>query len=334
MRAIALSAPGGCENFRLVDVPAPVLRPGDVRIRVRAVSFNPIDHQLRRSGTADPAQPWILGRDVSGVVDTVHPDVDAFSPGDEVYSYITTRASSGAYAEYVAVPAELVALKPRALTHEQAAAVPVAAITAQMALEKLGVGPESSLFMAGGAGGVGSFALALARLRGVRRLMTTAGREASRSYLIQDCGVDAADILDYRDPDFVEQARACNGGNFDTALDLVGGKMLSACCELVGTDGHVASVTEGPGPDDVERLFASNASFHAIGANAYSLVDERRAWLRYRAMLHFLADHFDRGALGLPHVAVVGGFSVDSVRSAHEQLERSGVHGKLVMSLA
>ena len=334
MRAVVLDAHGGSENFRLAVLSVPTLRPGDVGIRVRAISFNPIDYQIRKGKPAgSPVASPVLGRDLSGVVDSVASGVEDIVPGDEVYSYIGTLASSGAYAEYVAVPAELVALKPRSLSHEQAAAVPVGAVTAIMALQKLDVGPATSLFVAGGAGGMGSFALALARTDGVRRLVTTAGNAASRAYLVDKCGIDDANILDYRDPAFLELALARNGGLFDCVLDLVGGAMLSACCKLVAVDGQLASVTEAPSESDFEYLFQKNASFHAVGANAYMLADDRKGWLKYRAILQRLAQLFDSGTLAPPQVTIFDEFSVESVQRAHALMERGGVQGKLVMSL-
>jgi NADPH:quinone reductase-like Zn-dependent oxidoreductase len=112
----------------------------------------------------------------------------------------------------------------------------------------------------------------------------------------------------------------------------VGGAMLSACCHLVGVEGHVASVTEAPAPDDFERLFEKNASFHPIGANAYMLVEDRRYWARYRAMLEELARMFDAGELAPLPVRNMGPLSADTVTRAHELLEGSAVQGKLVMT--
>ena len=145
------------------------------------------------------------------------------------------------------MPAELVARKPASLTHEQAAAVPVAGITASLALDKARVGKTTSVFIAGGAGGVGTFAILLARQLGVRSLVTTAGNSRSRAYLIEHCGLSDGQIVDYRDGGFMERAMKRNGGEFDVALDLVGGRMLSACCSLLAVDGDLASTAEAPG---------------------------------------------------------------------------------------
>ena len=335
MQAIVLTAPGNSSNFRVAELPTPTLRRGDVRIAVRSISFNPIDYQHRRrsSGGSSPNSA-ILGRDLSGVVDAVDDAVSDFRPGDEVYSYVCNLASSGAYAEYVSVPSELVAKKPASLSHDQAAAVPVAGITATLALEKARVTKGRSVFVAGGAGGVGSFVIMLSQQAAVTRLITTAGNDLSRAYLIDKCGLREDQIVNYKGVDYVAQARARNGGQFDCVLDLVGGTLLSAGCSLLAADGDLVSTTEAPREADFELLFQKNASFHSVGANAYSLTGDRSSWRKYQRLLGRLAASFDSGALRAPQVLNVGTFSVEAVRRAHDLLEYSSVQGKLVMSCA
>jgi len=137
MKAIILRAFGSTDNFAAVDLPIPDVDKGELRIKVKAVSFNPVDYQIRKGQPeGHHVRSMILGRDLSGCVDAVHQDITDFSVGDEVFSYVCNLASSGTYAEYVNVPAELVARKPISLTHEQAAAVPVAGITASLAFDK------------------------------------------------------------------------------------------------------------------------------------------------------------------------------------------------------
>jgi len=332
MRAITLTEFGSADNFRLIELPTPPLREGDVRIRVKAISFNPVDYQIRKGlPEAQRIRSQILGRDLSGVVDDVHASISDFRPGDEVYSYLCDRASSGSYAELVSIPQELVAKKPRRLSHEQAAAVPVAGITARLALEKVAAAHSRSLFIAGGAGGVGTFAIMQARQLGIQRLIATAGNPKSHAYLMEKCGLKESQVVNYRDEDFVAQALERNGGPFDCTLDLVGGPMLSACCRLLAIDGQLASITEVPTKEDFEFLFQRNAGFHPIGANAYSLTEDRNRWRLYQTMLAEFSRLFDSAALPAPHVTSVGTLSVEAVRQAHDLLERSAVQGKLVM---
>ena len=153
MKAIVLSSFGSADNFAAANLPIPEVRQGEVRIKVKAVSFNPVDYQIRKGQPeSSHIRSMILGRDLAGSVDAVHEDVTDFSVGDNVFSYVCNLASSGTYPEYVSVPAELVARKPACLTYEQAAAVPVAGITASIALNKARVDKTASVFIAGGAG--------------------------------------------------------------------------------------------------------------------------------------------------------------------------------------
>jgi len=333
VKAVVLAAHGGAENFHDAEVPVPGVCAGEVRIRVEAAAFNPVDWQVRAGRPEGRrARSMILGRDLSGTIDAVHESVTGLAVGDAVFCNVCNLGSSGTYAEYVCVPAELVARKPASLTHVQAAAVPVAGITASLALERAGAGSTTSLFIAGGAGGVGGFAIALARQLGVQELVTTAGSARSRAHLVARSAMDDERIVDYRDPRTVERALEINGGPFDIALDLVGGPMLSACCALVAVDGHVASVTEAPSRDDFETLFDRNATFHPVGANAYALTDERASWRRYRDLLGRLARRFDSGVLAPPHVTDLGPMSAEVVRRAHALLEGNAVQGKLAMT--
>ena len=333
MKAIVLSSFGSTDNFAAMDLPIPEVRRGEVRIKIQAVSFNPVDYQIRKGQPeSNRVRSMILGRDLSGSVDAVHEDVTDFSVGDEVFGYVCNLASSGTYAEYVGVPSELVARKPTSLTQEQAAAVPVAGITASIALNKARVDKTTSVFIAGGAGGVGTFVIRLARQLGVPILVTTAGNAKSRAYLIEQCGLSDDQVVDYKDDGFIEQAMKYNGGGFDAALDLVGGRMLSACCALLAVDGNLASITEAPSRDDFETLFQKNASFHSVSANAYSLTDDQTAWRTYREMLDHLSRLFDSGALAAPPITILGKLSTEVVKQAHALLESNAVQGKLVMT--
>jgi NADPH:quinone reductase-like Zn-dependent oxidoreductase len=333
VKAIVLRAHGSADHFQERTLEIPGLRPGDVRVRLEAAGFNPVDCQVRAGRSeAKRSGSMILGRDFSGTIDAVGVDVEGFGLGEAVYGNVCTLASSGTYAAYVSVPAELVARKPASLDHLQAAAVPVAGITASLALERARAGTGTSLFIAGGAGGVGSFAIALARQLGVQDIVATAGSPKSRAHLVR-CGLRDDRIVDYRDAAFAARAMQVNGGPFDIALDLVGGAMLSACCTVVAVDGHVASATEAPSREDFDVLFDRNATFHPVGANAYALDADRASWRRYGGILARLARGFDSGVLAAPRVTNLGPMSEAVVKRAHQMLEGNAVQGKLVMTV-
>lgn len=333
MKAVVLSNYGNVENLELAELPVPSIKPGEIRIRTRAISFNPVDTQIRRGlPEGKMVTTNILGRDLSGIVDEVYPGETRFKKGDEVYCYVCNLASSGTYVEYICVPADIVALKPATLSHEEASAVPVAGITAWLALTKLKTPRSRSLFVAGGAGGVGSFAIMLSGHFGFDQVVTTAGNEKSRAYLTGVLGLNEDQILNYRTDDVAAEAIKRNGGYFDGAFDLAGGRMLTVCCKVIGFDGNMASAVDPPEKDDFEFLFQKNGSFHSIGANAYSLSGDRKDWKNYRHMLEALAGLFDNAQLKKPSVQVVGRFSAATVQTAHRLLESGAVQGKLVMS--
>lgn len=333
MKAVILKKYGGIENFEMAELPIPPIKKGEIRIRILAVSFNPVDYQVRKGlPEAKLVTSNILGKDLAGIVDEVYEDVTEFKKGDEVYCYTCNLASNGTYTEYISVPATIVSKKPASLSFEQAAAIPVAGITAWLALSKTKAGSSRSVFIAGGAGGVGTFAILFAKHLGVKKIIATAGNEKSNSYLVQQLGLRQDQVINYKDESFIKNALERNGGYFDITLDLVGGKMLTACCDLLAVDGNFASVTDPPSKEDFETLFQKNASFHSIGANAYSLPGNESYWEKYKLMLNYFSVLYDTDALPYPPITIVGQLSVDTVKKAHSLMENTSVQGKLIMN--
>lgn len=333
MKAVLLKQPGGIENFVLEEVAKPAIQPGEVLIRIKAASFNPVDYQIRKGLPESRGnRSGILGRDLSGIVEEVPPGESEFKKGDAVFGYIANLGSNGTYAEYISVPSALLAHKPGFLTHEQAAAVPVAGITASMILSKINRNKRVSVFVAGGAGGVGTFVMLFSRYRGIQNLVTTGGNDKSIKYLMRHLGLHPKQVINYKEGNMVETAIQKNGGLFDVAIDLVGGDMLSACCHLLALDGSLISVVDAPGKDDFDRLFHKNASFHPVGANAYSLSVNKQHLKTYKRILSDIATLFDLKRISAPPITVVGHLSAETVKSAHDLLENHSVQGKLVMT--
>lgn len=317
----------------MTELPIPPVKKGQVRIKIKAVSFNPVDYQIRKGlPESRSVASNILGRDLSGIVDEVDDDVKEFKKGDEVFCYVCNLASSGTYTEYVCVPEALVAKKPDFLSHEQAAAIPVAGITAFLVVAKTKPNRSKSIFIAGGAGGVGTFVILFAKHLGVKNMVTTAGNEKSLSYLVQNFQLKEEQIINYRDANFIEKAIERNKGKYDIVIDLVGGKMLSGCCDLLAIDGNLISVVDAPHQNDFETLFQKNASFHSIGANAYSLADNPVYWKKYQLILNYISALFDTNVIYKPPITILGSLSVDTVKKAHELLENNSVQGKLIMT--
>ncbi len=334
MKVIILKEHGSIDNFEFADIPIPPIQKGQVRIKIIAVSFNPVDYQIRKGLPEGKfITSNILGRDLSGIVDEADESVHDFTKGDEVYCYVCNLANSGTYTEYICVPSSIVAKKPISLSFEQAASVPVAGITAWLALTKTKAGKSKSIFIAGGAGGVGTFAILFAKQLGLQNIVTTAGNSKSLNYLVQKLQLEEDQVINYKDDNFIKKAIEKNAGYFDIAIDLVGGKMLSACCEVLAIDGDFASVTDAPHKDDFEILFQKNASFHSIGANAYSLTENQEYWKNYQHILNDISKLFDNNAISKPPITIVGSLSVEAVKNAHELLENNLAQGKLIMSI-
>lgn len=342
MRAVVLEKFGGPEHLADATLPMPKVGADDVLIRVKAVGFNPTDYQLRQSGHPSLTPPVVLGRDVAGVIEACGANVRDLKPGDAVFANLVPRWLGG-YAEYVAAPSWYVAPKPAPLSFAEAASVPVAAMTALCALRRARPDAAKSLLVAGGAGGVGSWAIGFAKAFGITRIVATAGSDASRGYVRDVLGIDATRIVDYRGrprADLAAAAIAANGGLFEIALDCVGGAMTHLCCDVVGFEGDVVSVVNGPKDQshglaaaDEDNLFDRSAAFHfeMISAIAYYAPVERHKI--YRRRLKEIADMIDGGAVKLPAVTTLGPLSAAIVREAHRRLESGHTIGKLVATV-
>jgi NADPH:quinone reductase-like Zn-dependent oxidoreductase len=195
MKAVVMHETGGPEVLRREDVDAPEPDDGEVLIRVRAASVNPIDWKYRR-GYADKAVPAVLGEDAAGTVEVSR--ADGYAEGDEVFGFV----SSGGYAELATASAGAVARKPDGVSSEQAAAIPVAGITAWQALfDRGGLQSGQTALVAGAAGGVGHFAVQFAKQAGARVVGT--GSTRNREFVL---GLGADDYVDYTEQDAAERS--------------------------------------------------------------------------------------------------------------------------------
>ncbi len=171
MKAALLTRFGGPDAFELRDVPVPAVGPRQVRVRVHATALNPLDYQIRRGDYADYVPlPAIIGHDVSGVIEALGSDVGEFAVGDEVYYTPKIFGDAGSYAEQHVADVELVARKPRNLSHLEAASLTLVGGTVWEAIvERAQLKPGETILIHGGAGGVGTIALQLARAMGGRK---------------------------------------------------------------------------------------------------------------------------------------------------------------------
>jgi alcohol dehydrogenase len=344
MRAVMLTAFGDREG--LVDLSAETPRPGvgEILIRNQAIGFNPIDYQIRQHGFEELQAPIILGFDVAGVVEDVGADVTNVRRGDEVMAWLGGPSVAGGYAEYSRAPAALAAPKPRCLSFAEAAAVPLAGLTALRSLQRAGCGPGRSVLVAGGAGGVGSWAVRLARALNCGRIVTTAGSAASRAYLRDELGLPDEQIVDYKERNRLELAAAAKSANrdrlYNSTIDCVGGKMTALCSDVVEFGGNVTVLVNAPAansnaPTDAceEVLFARAASVHfeLVFSEAEYATPPRLAGNSLD--LHALSQMIDAGILALPRITQLGRLSAKAVQEAHRILEEGHARGKLVVAV-
>ena len=205
MQTVAIEQAGGPEV--LVDKEMPLPKPGrnEVRIKVKAIGFNPVDYKIRSGEFGKSEYPLVMGIDCSGVIDAVGDKEHGLSVGDEVYAFCFFQGSNGSYAEYVCVPSQFVAKKPKNLSFEEAAAVPVTYLTAFQALiGSRALEQDRPIFIAGGSGGVGSAAIALAQCYKGGPIFTTAGSDESAQYLTSTFNIPEKQILRYKGMNFSE----------------------------------------------------------------------------------------------------------------------------------
>ncbi|OON82320.1 NADP-dependent oxidoreductase [Streptomyces tsukubensis] len=243
MKAISYRRYGGPEVLEYGELPDPKVAPDAVLVKVRAASVNPVDWKCQE-GSLDPMLdavfPVIPGWDVAGVVVQLGASVDEYAVGDEVMGYVRKDIlGPGTFAEYVAAPVRTLARKPRNLGFEEASTLPLAGLTAYQALVRwLGVGPGETVLVHGGAGAVGSFALAVARHLGARPI------GAARASALDRIRVPGALTVAYGDG-FAERVREIAPDGVDAVFDTVGGDLLRTTPELLAEDGRVASIADG-----------------------------------------------------------------------------------------
>jgi NADPH:quinone reductase-like Zn-dependent oxidoreductase len=239
MKAVYIEAYGGREQLKYGDLPKPELRPRDVLIEVHAAAINPVDWKIRNGWLQQRLQyqfPLILGWDVAGVVVETGPEVTKFKVGDEVFTR-PDISRNGGYAEYIAVDERLVAPKPANLSFEEAAAVPLAALTAWDALvETAHVAAGHNVLIHAGAGGVGIYAIQVAKHFGARVTTTVSTKNVG---LVKSLGADV--VIDYTQEDFSTAGRV-----YDIAFDTVGGDVLEKSFGVVKTGGILVSIVAPP----------------------------------------------------------------------------------------
>lgn len=311
MRAVSPRSWGAPENLLPVEVDRPEPGLTEILVRVHAAGVNPVDWKTRAEGAFGTwGDTPILGYDVSGVVEEVGPGVTLYSPGDEVFGMPRFPEQAGGYAEYVVAPARRFAPKPVGLSHVEAAALPLAALTAWQGLvETAGLRAGQRVLIHAAAGGVGHLAVQIAKARGAYVIGTA--REDKHAFLR---GLGADEVVDYARVDFTEAV-----SDVDVVLDGVGGEYGTRSLRVLRPGGHLVTLPDPGGLPD-----AGLAREHGVHAG-WTIVEPDRLGLLEIARL------VDEGKLRVEIDTVL---PLEEAAKAHAHGEQGRTRGKIVLRVA
>jgi NADPH:quinone reductase-like Zn-dependent oxidoreductase len=299
MRAVVVHEPGGPDVLSYEEVDPPEPGEGELLIKVRATSVNPADWKARR-GFREMQLPMVLGYDLSGTVEQSR--AEGFADGDEVFGNVP----HGAYAELATGSADVVAKKPAGVTHEQAAAIPVAGLTAWQALfDRGGLDGGQTVLIAGAAGGVGHLAVQFAKVAGARAIGT--GSSRNREFVL---GLGADEYVDYTQQDVAD---AVSG--VDIAFDTVGGDTTESLVPTVREGGIIVTIASAP-PEEAAQARGARAELHIASPNPEQLAR--------------IAELVAQGAVRVELAEVL---PLAEIRRAHELSESGHTRGKIVLTV-
>ncbi|MDQ0994492.1 NADPH:quinone reductase-like Zn-dependent oxidoreductase [Streptomyces sp. V3I7] len=309
MRAISQNVLGGPEVLDEVEVERPVPRPNEVLVRMRAAGVNPTDWKHRANGGFLGEPPFVLGWDVSGVVEETGIGVAAFEPGDEVFGMVPYPFGHGSHAEYVTVPARALVHKPAGIDHTQAGALPLVSLTAWQALvETAGLRRGQRVLIHAAAGGVGHVAVQIAKARGAYVIGTAS---AGKHDFLRELGAD--EVVDYRSTDFTEAVQ-----DVDVVLDTIGGDTAVRSLSVLRPGGIAVSILP-VGSDE----FYEEAERRGVRA-VRMLVDADRAGMRA------ITELIESGQL---RATIADTFPLAEAARAHQAGETGRTQGKLVLTM-
>ena len=309
MKAIVIHEYGGPEVLKYEDVPRPEPKADQILIRMIAAGVNPVDGMIRSGMFAkngNGAFPMVLGGDAAGIVERVGNKITKFKAGDPVFAYVSLD-SGGGYAQYAVVPEREAAPKPTSLTYVEAAAVPIVALTAWQALidtAKLNAG--QTVLIHGGSGGVGSFAIQIAKARGAKVIATAS---AANQDLLKQLGTDVA--VDYTKQKFEDIAK-----DVDVVLDSVGKDTLTRSYDVVKKGGIIVSFVARPNQSELEK--------HGIRGVALSVEPNS-------GELAQIGKLIDEKKI---RVIISQTFPLSEAKKAQEQVASGHTRGKIVLKVA
>lgn len=313
MKAIILTTQGGIENLQLAEVPVPHINDEEVLIAVRAISINPSETYVRLDKAVDwifgGESPMILGWDVSGVVVQTGKNVTAFKSGDEVFGMVKHPGHGKAYAEYVAAPASHLALKPANVTHEEAAAATLAALTAWQPLSRAGIKKGDRVFITAAGGGVGHYAIQIAKYLGAHVIALSS---AAKKDFVMQLGAD--EHIDYQTQRFEDII-----GKVDVVLEALRDEHLARTLTIVKPGGRLISLfnmVQGTRWEAVAKEKGVTAYYNAVTSSG----DDMKV----------IANLLEKGLMR-SHISKT--FKLEDIPLAHLEIEKNNTQGKIIIQL-
>lgn len=320
------------DSFIEFETPKPIPGPNDLLVKISAVSVNPVDFKIRQSSAKDTIleTPKIIGWDAVGIVENVGEKVRLFEIGDAVY-YAGDLTKQGSNAEYQIIDERIVGKKPSSLTVEEAAVIPLTGLTAwEILFDRIRINPEKdkgkTILIIGGAGGVGSIAIQLAKkIAGLTVIAT-----ASRPETIEWSKKQGADfVVDHKD--LISSVRAAGFHNVDFILDFVDTNFYwDSMTELIKPQGHIASITGSSDPVALNKLKSKSVSFSWELMYTRSMF-QTEDMIEQHHILNKLADLLDEGILKTTLNQTINGLTVENFKKAHELLESGRTIGKIAI---
>lgn len=322
MKALLLKGKNEWKNMKVEEIETPSANKGEVVVEVHAAGLNPVDYKTATNGNPNWTYPHILGLDVAGTIYEVGEGVTEWKKGDRVV-YHGDFNKKGGYAEYAVTTAHTISRIPDSVTFEEAAALPTAGYTAYQALfRKLPLSSINTILIHGGAGGVGGFAIQLAKIAGKTVISTASAR--NHEY-VRSLGADH--VIDYSTEDVKEKVmELTNGRGVDAVLDTVSKENATESLDMIAYNGHIAHIAGAP---DYTRIkpFTKVVSYHEVALNAIhhnrDLVAERDLAKMGDEILALVAD--EKISTMLEKV-----ITLEEVPQTLEILSRRHVKGKIV----
>lgn len=316
-----------------ISIPDPVAEKRDILVEVKAISVNPVDVKVRvGSAPAEGSEYKILGWDAAGVVKAVGPEVTMFRPGDEVF-YAGDLSRQGTNAEYHLVDERIVGHKPKSLDFIQAAALPLTSLTAwELLFDRLGVKPgkaagSGSILVIGGAGGVGSILIQLARRLTGLTVIATASRPETQQWCKE---LGAHYVIDHSKP-FAEQLKAIGIPEVEYIVSLTATDAhYPALIEVLAPQGHLG-IIDDPKSLDAKPLKRKSAALHWELMFTRSLYTTQDMVAQHNILTE-VADLVDAGIIKTTLAHTFGTINAENLRKAHELLESGKSHGKIVLA--